>query len=292
MRTNAALLLLSLAPACVASEPNDPSGGMGELVERALADLGSVTPVTEQLEHQIYQLDDTELAGDVTAESCDAVDEALTSVCDELYQAGETTGCSYTTAFFYAHQVPRCAVRFELWEDNDYGLVHPTYVLDFAGTPLEGPAPSCGNGVVDEGEDCDDGNHELWDGCDSGCNQEPFEGCELVIEELYRQAGIAEVLATDWTGPRSHLMVNGLAHSMLPLDQATCDAAIATAADVCNELVQQMPFVSGCQPGGAFHQETAGPACSIRLQVWFGQLDQDFGVYTTSLTGLLAFTIR
>lgn len=291
MRTPS-IVLSGLLFACTASGPSDPTGGMGELVEQALGDLGDVSPVTDQLEHEIYQLEDTELHGDVTPESCDAVDEALAGVCNELYQSGQASWCNYTTSFFYAHAVPRCAVRFELFDDDTGNVVHPTYVLDFAGTPLQGPEPTCGNGVLDGDEDCDDGNHELWDGCDSGCNQEPFQGCEAVIEELYRQAGIAEVLAADWTGPRSHLMVNRQAHSMLALDQNACNAAIATAADVCNELTQQMPFVSWCTPGGMFHQDAGGPACSIRLQVWFDQLDADFGVYTTSLPGLLAFTIR
>jgi cysteine-rich repeat protein len=288
--TAATIAALLLAPAC--SDDGSPGGGdpgqLGELVERALADIGTVSPTTGELEYQIYELDDTELDGDVTAESCDAVDQSLAGVCDQLYQAGEVAYCGYTTSFFYAHQVPRCAVRFELYSATQQGLVHPTYVLDFAGTPLSGPAPLCGNAVVDDGEGCDDGNHELWDGCDSNCEVEPFTGCETVIENIYRQLEIAEVEADDFVGPRSHLMVNPNGRSMRPMDAQLCTAAIATGTDVCAELTQQMPFISWCQAGGQFHDD----ACSIRLQVYFQSLDEDFGVYTTSLPGLLAFTIR
>jgi hypothetical protein len=83
-------------------------------------------------------------------------------------------------------------------------------------------------------------------------------------------------------------MVNSSGVSMQPLDQSLCTAAIATGTDVCNALVEQMPFVSWCQAGGSYHDD----ACSIRLQVSFRSLDEDFGVYTTSLPGILAFTIR
>jgi len=291
MRTLAAALPLALACTACGTDRPEPDD-LGAIVERALGDIGHVSPDSEELEHQIYQLGDTELVGEVTAESCDAVDTSLAGVCDELVQGGETAYCGYNTAFFYAHQVPRCAVRFELYPAYETGVMHPTYVIDFAGTPLTGPEPTCGNGVLDEGEDCDDGNHELWDGCDSNCENEPFQGCETVIEDIYRQAGIAEVAASEWSGPRSHLMVNRNGHAMQAVDASTCNAAIATGTDVCNQLVAQMPFVSWCQPGGELYQDDAGSACSVRLQVWFSQLDSDFGVFTTSLPGLLAFTIR
>jgi len=79
-------------------------------------------------------------------------------------------------------------------------------------------ATRCGDGVIDEGEECDDGNQNSEDGCSSGCvtefcgdnivqaglgelcddgNQEPDDGCEpgcMMIPEpdttLFRIAGI------------------------------------------------------------------------------------------------------
>ena len=291
MRTTTIVLLVSAAAAC-SSEPVDQTGGLAAKVKHAIGDPGQLAPLSETLEYRLFQLEDTELAGDVTPESCDGVDQTLATVCGELYEEGKVGWCNYTTSFFYAHVVPRCAVRFETSPANEASMLSSVHVLDFAGTPLEGPTPGCGNGTLESNEACDDGNHEQWDGCDANCNQEEFQGCETVIEDIYQRSGIARVAADEWDGPRSHLMVNHGARALQELDVAACDQAIATATDVCNELTAQMPFVSYCQPAGMFHEEGGAPVCSIRLQVWFGQLDANFGVFTTSLPGLLAFTIR
>ncbi len=37
--------------------------------------------------------------------------------------------------------------------------------------------PACGDGVVDNGEDCDDGNSSAGDGCNGACKVEPFYDC-------------------------------------------------------------------------------------------------------------------
>ncbi|MDB4959566.1 MAG: hypothetical protein JWO36_7135 [Myxococcales bacterium] len=61
-----------------------------------------------------------------------------------------------------------------------------TPVRDYEGLPTEGqlapfaiyvpqlPNPLCGNGVVDEGEECDDGNRVSGDGCTASCLCEPM----------------------------------------------------------------------------------------------------------------------
>jgi cysteine-rich repeat protein len=291
MRTlTAPALTLALAgfvtAACTSVPPDEE---LAQAVKRQL----STDKHDADLEFRLYQLEDAALQGEVTAASCDAVDEELATVCAELYAEGQVSSCSYTTSFFYANTVPRCAVRFETYppsgSDASLSAVH---VLDFAGTPIFDALPTCGDGVLDMGEACDDGNHEQWDGCDSNCAQEEFQGCEAVIEDLFADAGLARVRASDWDGPRSHLMVNHSAKSLRPLDAETCNDAIETATAACNELTTQMPFVSWCAPAGVFHEEHGAPACSIRLQVWFQQLDSNFGVFTTSLPGILAFTIR
>jgi cysteine-rich repeat protein len=42
----------------------------------------------------------------------------------------------------------------------------------------EGPGPSCGDGTVDEGEECDDGNNDDGDGCSANCTDEgPGPSC-------------------------------------------------------------------------------------------------------------------
>lgn len=287
MRTTTALALSVFVASACTSAPSDER--LAQAVKRQLA----ADRIDADLEYRLYQLEDAGLDGDVTATSCDAVDQELATVCSELYAEGKVSSCGYTTSFFYANVVPRCAVRFETYPPSGGDVsLSAVHVLDFAGTPLFEAPPACGNGALDPGEACDDGNHEQWDGCDSNCAQEEFQGCETVIEDIFADAGLARVRASDWDGPRSHLMVNHTAKSLRALDAETCTEAITTATAACNELTTQMPFVSWCAPSGVFHEEHGAPACSIRLQVWFHQLDPSFGVFTTSLPGILAFTIR
>lgn len=283
----------SLGLACTAADqdPSDPIQTIAEQVADRLDSISTGTVSASGIEYKIYDLDDIQLTGEVTATSCDSVDQQLATMCDELFAAGETSYCNYYTTFYYAHDVPRCAVRFEVTPPSTGASQLPSiYALDFTGTPLDGPAPLCGNGTIDDGEQCDDGNHELWDGCDSSCMIEEFQGCEAVIENEFRNAGLAMVDADTWSGPRSQIMVNQ-AVALTNMTAETCDSAITTAQNVCTELQTQMPFVSWCSPSGEWHQGDGKAQCSIRFQVGFYQVSPDDGVFTTALPGVLAFTI-
>jgi cysteine-rich repeat protein len=44
---------------------------------------------------------------------------------------------------------------------------------ELSGDDCEPPAPACGDGTVDAGEDCDDGNTTSGDGCSATCENEP-----------------------------------------------------------------------------------------------------------------------
>jgi len=302
MTTRAAslLLCLTMVPACA----GDADEGSGEIpggvvpeeladhVDDALGDLADGDATIDGLEYHIYELGEVTLDGEVTPESCDAVDTRLAETCNQLYAEDPTQSCWYLTTFYWAHQTPRCAVRIVVshyqTEPEQQVELPSIYAMDFTGAPSSDPAPTCGNTILDEGEGCDDGNVEAWDGCDSTCQQEEFTGCEAVIEGYYADAGIAHVDRTTWEGPRSHIMVNG-AEAMTTVDESTCNAAIALGTDVCSELQRQMPFVSWCSPSGQFHDEDN---CSVRLDVGFSSLDPDGGVFTTALPGVLAFTIH
>ena len=60
-------------------------------------------------------------------------------------------------------------------DDYGYGPVNPPecpYGVDADGNCLPQQPNNCGNGVLDLGEQCDDGNHQLGDGCSAGCRLE------------------------------------------------------------------------------------------------------------------------
>lgn len=58
-------------------------------------------------------------------------------------------------------------------------------------TPLPSEqSPVCGNGLVEDGESCDDGNANSGDGCSAECNVEPGYVC-------YREGMPCELKSTD-----------------------------------------------------------------------------------------------
>ncbi|MGE3456528.1 MAG: hypothetical protein AB7O24_15570, partial [Kofleriaceae bacterium] len=63
-------------------------------------------------------------------------------------------------------------VRFELTSDGSVNLGGWT-LDDVCIVAMTGPAVTCGNGVIDEAETCDDSNRAGGDGCDANCAEEP-----------------------------------------------------------------------------------------------------------------------
>jgi cysteine-rich repeat protein len=265
--------------------PDPEPDPIGARISAALAGIGQIDADVIQLAHRVRQPALAVLDDLVSFESCQQVEDALWVVCNQLSPAS----CWASATFYWAHDIPRCSARLELdedWQDSEFSNV---YVIDFAGASRANPAPSCGDGIVDEGEDCDDGNLELWDGCDSSCKQEPFNGCETVIQQEYSAADIAWIDAATWRSPRSHLMVHQEVEPFGAVDAALCARATTTAQTVCDRLSSEMPFVSWCTP--EVHL-TAESTCDVRLRVQFLRPSPEDGVFTTALQGVLAFSIE
>lgn len=258
-------------------------------ISDSLATHAIVQPLEAKLAGGLYSIPTASPIGDVTPASCQEVEGLVQQACSLVDLVSPNTSCWAEATYFLANSTPRCAARLHLYGEDD--VAESIYAFDLSGQALSQPPDSCGDGELDEseGEECDDGNHEDFDGCDATCSFEEFQGCEAVIEQYYQDAGIAYVDRNSWDGPRSHLMINPTAAALTEVNQVSCDAAVAVGVDVCEEITRQMPFVGSCQPLGAF-QDTSG-SCDLRFMVYFSDVDPANGAYTTALPGILAFTI-
>ena len=97
--------------------------------------------------------------------------------------------------------------------------------------------PVCGNGIVEEGETCDDGNSRPGDGCSGLCRQEPNYTCPAP-----GQPCVADPVCGD---------------SKLS-DGETCDDGNAKDGDGCSSTCQ-IEVAAGCDAGEA--DCGAGPVC-------------------------------
>jgi cysteine-rich repeat protein len=279
--------LLSLA-AC--SDPDDGTGpvgapdAVGARIADALAGIAQVDRDVITLAHQVREPTYAYLIDSVSVDSCTLVEDRLWQVCSQV--GGDP--CWVNATAYWAHDIPRCSARLEIASVTGTAFSQ-VYAVDFAGVSRINPRPDCGDGVLADGEDCDDGNLEAFDGCDPDCKAEPFNGCETVIQEEFSAANIAWVDAATWRSPRSHLMVHDAATAFDPFESTLCDRAATTAAAVCNRLSTDMPFVSWCQPETHL---TSATTCDVRLLVQFLRPSPDDGVFTTALQGVLAFTIQ
>lgn len=286
------LAFLSLA-ACTGGPsdktiPVEPSEVASALAE-GLAEEAAIMPVQSKLAGGLYNIPNATPVNEVTPANCNLVESLVQQSCSLLDLVSETEYCWGEATYFLANTTPRCAARVHINQADSQDEI--IYAFDLSGQSLDEPADSCGDGVLDPEEECDDGNFEDFDGCDSTCAFEEFQGCEAVIEQYYQDAGIAFVDRNNWDGPRSHLMVNPKVEALAEVNQLSCDAALSVGVDVCNELVNQMPFVGSCQPLGGLRQVEGSESCELRFMVYFNDVDPANGAYTTALPGILAFTI-
>lgn len=294
-RIRAMFGLLAAGVGCAGGDTGRGGAGgdaLGDVVGALLSDeLSAVARVSPDLEPLAARLDQPVAAaalGDVTPEACGAVAGALDRTCEGVLGLGMAERCLPLAAFYFANDTPRCSGRIALDPEAPGGLER-IVAFDLAGEPVDEP-PACGDGVVGEGETCDDGNADAWDGCGPTCQIEEFTGCEALIEEEFAAAGIARVDQTLWASPRAHVMVHPGGESMRDVTEGVCDAARATAEHVCLEIAATMPFVGACEAAAEFDRGEAG--CAVRLTAAFWSVDPAAGVFTTALPGILAFEIR
>ena len=60
------------------------------------------------------------------------------------------------------------------------------------------PPPGCGNGTVDDGEVCDDGNEASGDGCSLGCQLESFAPGDILISEVMQNPNAVSDGLGEW----------------------------------------------------------------------------------------------
>jgi len=282
-------LSLLLASACTGGTDDDVNAEPSQVastISQSVADVALVSPTQVTLAQGLFSIPSASAVGDVNGQTCSELEGLLNASCQFIEGLAGDSYCYAESTFFMAHSQPRCASRLHIG-----GELESIYAFDLTGASLTGPVDTCGDGIVDEEEQCDDGNREDFDGCSQLCEIEEFQGCEAVIEQYYQQAELAFVDKEQWDGPRSHLMINRTVQALSAVDQRTCDAALAVGVDVCNELTRQMPFVANCQPMGGLRQTDNGALCDMRFQVFFQSVSPADGVFTTAMPGILAFTI-
>jgi cysteine-rich repeat protein len=79
-----------------------------------------------------------------------------------------------------------------------------TLTIDFT-------APACGDGALNPDEECDDGNHDIGDGCDASCNFEAhaYESCSAPSPGQDVQPGHTLILGNDLGNADDHTWPNG-----------------------------------------------------------------------------------
>jgi len=137
--------------------------------------------------------------------------------------------------------------------------------------PLCEPAGSCGNGVLDVPESCDDGNVMTGDGCSNICLFEDGEPC---ADNAQCESTICDALDSNTCEP-----VNTCGNGAVEAGEA-CDDGNAVAGDGCGpECLFELgagPCTDGNQCGSGVCNELAAiPVCAVPVGCGNGVLNDD-----------------
>ncbi len=105
--------------------------------------------------------------------------------------------------------------------------------------------PLCGNGDIDEGETCDDGDTLDGDGCSSQCQEEPFHECGNTILEFSEQCDDGNTANGDGCDDECSLDRPELCGNSAINPGETCDDGNHIAADGCGPTCQLEPPCDG-----------------------------------------------
>ena len=128
---------------------------------------------------------------------------------------------------------------------------------------------TCGDGVLDRDEECDDGNSEPGDGCDSGCTAEPSCGDGTLHEERGEECDDGNTEAQDGCDEECDLEFCGDG-DVQPLLGEGCDDGNTDAGDgcdaecgveFCGDGVLQPLLGEQCDDGGALDGDGCSSEC-------------------------------
>jgi cysteine-rich repeat protein len=270
-------------------DPDGMSHPVAHTLSEQLDGVAEVGARANLVDTSLYEPTFAEPLGDVEPTYCEHVGARAREACNAIDLLEGYAGCGAWSAFVWADDVPRCAVRLAMYGPSD--VTPEVWAFDLSGEPYAGGAPHCGNGRLEPGEECDDGNTEPWDGCSETCRRSGFGGCETIIWQEFALEGVAEVLPDEWTARHTQLMTHANPTLLTGIDD-TCAAARRTADKSCRRIAYETEFVTACGAHVAPVASTRQDDCVVRFDIDFREITPSAGVVTTDLPGLLTFTLR
>ncbi len=125
---------------------------------------------------------------------------------------------------------------------------------------------NCGNGIVDSGEDCDDGNSQGEDGCSRRCQLEPGWSCVGDPSVCSENCGDGLVVGQQGCDDGNTAAGDGCSELCESEPGWVCDGQPSVCAETCGNGVMESP--EACDDGNL----TAGDGCSASCVVEQGWL--------------------
>ncbi|MGC4115112.1 MAG: DVUA0089 family protein [Myxococcales bacterium] len=127
-------------------------------------------------------------------------------------------------------------------DDGGLDLPDGSSMMDAGGLDLPdastavdgGPARRCGDGFIDSGEMCDDGDSEPGDGCDASCQREPGWVCDGAPSVCSTSCGDGIVAGAEKCDDQNAVATDGCASCTIQLGYA-CSGAPSVCVTTCGD---------------------------------------------------------